>query len=167
MADVADYIVYMTYDLHGQWNYANKHAIDGCPAVNCLRSQTNITETLLALSMTTKAGVPSNKVAVGVTSYGRSFQMTTPDCTGPMCTYTGGESGAYPGPCTGLQVISPMTKSRPSLGEPELGKHHLEPCNRFHPIRRVLTKTVIRTLRCTIPRSGSHIWTTKSKQIGP
>lgn len=101
MAAVADYIVYMTYDLHGQWDYANQHAIDGCPAGNCLRSQTNLTETLLALSMITKAGVPSSKIAVGVTSYGRSFQMTTPGCTGPMCTYTGGESGAYPGPCTG------------------------------------------------------------------
>lgn len=101
MAALADYIVYMTYDLHGQWDYANQHAIDGCPAGNCLRSQTNITETLLALAMITKAGVPSSKLAVGVTSYGRSFQMTTPGCTGPMCTYTGGESGAYPGPCTG------------------------------------------------------------------
>ncbi|RMZ84417.1 hypothetical protein DV738_g462, partial [Chaetothyriales sp. CBS 135597] len=101
MAAVADYIVYMTYDLHGQWDYANQHAMEGCPAGNCLRSHTNITETLLALSMITKAGVPSSKIVVGVSSYGRSFQMTTPGCTGPMCTYTGGESGAYPGPCTG------------------------------------------------------------------
>jgi chitinase len=101
MAALANYIVYMTYDLHGQWDYANKYAIDGCPAGDCLRSHTNLTETLLALSMITKAGVPSGKLAVGVTSYGRSFQMTTPGCTGPMCTYTGGLSGAYPGPCTG------------------------------------------------------------------
>ena len=101
MADLADYIVYMTYDLHGQWDYANQHAVEGCPAGNCLRSHVNMTETLLALSMITKAGVPSNKIAAGVSSYGRSFQMTTPGCTGPMCTYTGGESGAYPGPCTG------------------------------------------------------------------
>lgn len=46
--------------------------------------------------------MPSNKIAVGVSSYGHSFQITTAGCTGPMCTtYTGGESGAYPGPCTG------------------------------------------------------------------
>lgn len=101
MAAVADYIVYMTYALHGQWDFANQHAVEGCPAGNCVRSHTNLTETLLALSMVTKAGVPSNKVAVGVSSYGRSFQMTTPGCTGPMCTYTGGGSGAYAGPCTG------------------------------------------------------------------
>jgi chitinase len=101
MAEVADYIVYMTYDLHGQWDYANKFAIDGCPEGNCLRSQVNITETLQSLAMITKAGVPSNKLAIGVASYGRSFEMTTEGCTGPMCTYTGGPSGAYPGPCTG------------------------------------------------------------------
>jgi hypothetical protein len=50
--------------------------------------------------MITKAGVPSNKILVGVASYGRSFQMTTPGCTGPMCTYTGPQSGATKGPCT-------------------------------------------------------------------
>ncbi|KAL4898449.1 hypothetical protein BDV59DRAFT_197356 [Aspergillus ambiguus] len=101
MAAVADYIVFMTYDLHGQWDYANQYAVDGCPAGNCLRSHVNITETLQTLAMITKAGVSSNKIAVGVSSYGRSFQMTTAGCTGPMCTYTGGGSGAYPGPCTG------------------------------------------------------------------
>lgn len=51
--------------------------------------------------MITKAGVPSYKILVGVTSYGRSFQMTTPGCTGPMCTFTGKASGATPGRCTG------------------------------------------------------------------
>lgn len=52
--------------------------------------------------MITKAGVPSNKVVVGVTSYGRAFQMTTPGCYGEMCTFTGSASGATPGPCTGV-----------------------------------------------------------------
>ena len=60
-----------------------------------------MTETLNALSMITKAGVPANKIVVGVTGYGRSFQMTTPGCTGPTCTYTGPESGATKGRCTG------------------------------------------------------------------
>jgi Glycosyl hydrolases family 18 len=53
-----------------------------------------------ALSMITKAGVPSNKVVVGVSSYGRSFQMTTPGCYGSQCTFTGPNSGATPGLCT-------------------------------------------------------------------
>jgi GH18 family chitinase len=55
--------------------------------------------------MITKAGVPSNKIIVGVTSYGRSFQMVDPSCTGPDCLFTGGPeaggSGATKGRCTG------------------------------------------------------------------
>jgi len=54
-----------------------------------------------ALAMITKAGVPTNKLVVGVASYGRSFQMTSSGCTGPECTFTGPESGATPGKCTG------------------------------------------------------------------
>ncbi|TQV98182.1 glycosyl hydrolase family 180 [Cordyceps javanica] len=99
--DVVDYVVYMTYDLHGQWDYDNKWTDSGCPGGNCLRSHINATETMNALSMITKAGVPTNKIAVGIASYGRSFQMTDPSCTGPMCTYTGKASGATPGRCTG------------------------------------------------------------------
>jgi chitinase len=95
-----DYIIFMTYDLHGQWDYGNANADIGCPAGNCLRSDVNLTETVNALSMITKAGVPSNKIVVGVTSYGRSFQMTEAGCYGPMCTYVGPSSGAYPGICT-------------------------------------------------------------------
>lgn len=52
--------------------------------------------------MVTKAGVPSNKVIVGVTSYGRSFAMSEAGCYGPQCTYLGsaGASQATPGECT-------------------------------------------------------------------
>lgn len=115
---VVDYVVYMTYDLHGQvskcftfvlrsinliseqWDYGNKWSTPGCPAGNCLRSHVNMTETLNALSMITKAGAPSNKIVVGVTSYGRSFKMTDAGCTEPMCTYVGPKSQAAKGRCT-------------------------------------------------------------------
>lgn len=102
---VVDYIVYMTYDLHGQWDYGNKYASPGCSSYdqglgNCLRSHVNLTETLNALSMITKAGVPSNIIAVGVSSYGRSFKMTKAGCWTSQCTYTGPDSGAAPGSCT-------------------------------------------------------------------
>jgi chitinase len=50
--------------------------------------------------MITKAGVPNHKIIVGISSYGRSFQMTDTSCSGPMCTYTGPESGAEHGKCT-------------------------------------------------------------------
>nr|QDJ94335.1 chitinase chiC2 [Cordyceps cicadae] len=100
MSKVLDYIIYMTYDLHGQWDYNNKWATDGCPAGNCLRHHTNQTEIEYALAMVTKAGVPSNKLVIGMALYGRTFRMTTPGCWGSDCTYTGPESGAAKGRCT-------------------------------------------------------------------
>jgi GH18 family chitinase len=53
--------------------------------------------------MITKAGVPGNKVIVGVTSYGRSFKMAEAGCYGPNCFYTGDRlnSNAKKGKCTG------------------------------------------------------------------
>jgi GH18 family chitinase len=89
IATVVDYIVFMTYDLEGSWGTSNSNAQDGCPSGNCLRSDINITETTYSLSMLTKAGVASNKIMIGVTSYGRSYTMSHAGCTGPMCTYSG------------------------------------------------------------------------------
>ncbi|KAK6822971.1 hypothetical protein PG987_014516 [Apiospora arundinis] len=102
IGEIVDYIVYMTYDLHGQWDAGNQWASPGCPTGNCLRSHINRTETMGALTMITKAGVPSNKVLVGVSSYGRSFQMVDPSCTGPNCLFTGNRetSHARKGRCT-------------------------------------------------------------------
>ncbi|KAL1866812.1 hypothetical protein VTK73DRAFT_4511 [Phialemonium thermophilum] len=101
MAKVLDYLVLMTYDLHGQWDAGNQWSDPGCPEGNCLRSHVNRTETLNALAMVTKAGVPANKVVVGVASYGRSFKMTRAGCTGPQCTFEGDarNSKAKPGVC--------------------------------------------------------------------
>jgi chitinase len=101
MGEVLDYVIYMTYNLHGQWDYGNQWSSPGCPGGNCLRSHVNLTETVNALSMITKAGVPSAKLIVGVSSYGRAFKMTTPNCVGEMCTYAGPTSEATPGECTG------------------------------------------------------------------
>ncbi|KAK3330048.1 killer toxin alpha/beta [Apodospora peruviana] len=100
MAKTLDYIVYMTYDLHGQWDFGSQWASPGCPTGNCLRSHVNLTETMLTLAMVTKAGVPSNKLFVGVSSYGRSFKMEKAGCDGPECTFVGPESGAQKGMCT-------------------------------------------------------------------
>ncbi|OAA59939.1 Glycoside hydrolase, subgroup, catalytic core [Cordyceps fumosorosea ARSEF 2679] len=102
MADVVDYFIYMTYDLHGQWDVGNKYATLNCPSGNCLRSHVNKTETMDSLILITKAGVESRKIVVGVSSYGRSFRMQDPSCSGPLCFYTGtrDHSEAYKGRCT-------------------------------------------------------------------
>lgn len=63
ISEVVDYIVYMSYDLHGQWDFGNKYAIPGCPAGDCLRSHVNLTETTSALSMITKAGGPRKRLS--------------------------------------------------------------------------------------------------------
>ncbi|KAH8886056.1 class V chitinase-like protein [Thozetella sp. PMI_491] len=101
ISSVVDYIVYMTYDLHGQWDYGSSTSQSGCANGDCLRSHVNVTETLSALAMITKAGVPGAKVIVGVANYGRSFGMVDPSCTGPTCHYKGPDSTATPGRCTG------------------------------------------------------------------
>ncbi|KAG4441995.1 hypothetical protein IFR05_002521 [Cadophora sp. M221] len=101
IAKVVDYIIYMTYDLHGQWDFGNRWSSPGCPSGNCLRSHINMTETINSLAMVTKAGVPSNILIIGMSSYGRSFKMSEPGCTSEMCTFTGPQSGATPGRCTG------------------------------------------------------------------
>ena len=92
----------MTYDLHGQWDANNQYSQEGCDTGNCLRSQVNLTETKQSLAMIAKAGVPGNKVIVGVTSYGRSFSMAEMGCWGPNCLYTGDRlnSDATKGKCT-------------------------------------------------------------------
>ncbi|KAF9894646.1 hypothetical protein FE257_006534 [Aspergillus nanangensis] len=102
MAEVVDYIVYMTYDLHGQWDSGRQWTQEGCTSGTCLYSQVNLTETEYSLAMLTKAGVSTNMVYVGVPSYGRSFGMADKDCTDPSCHFTGSRdhSNAAPGRCT-------------------------------------------------------------------
>ncbi|KAH7006864.1 hypothetical protein EDB80DRAFT_880387 [Ilyonectria destructans] len=51
-------------------------------------------------TMAQTAGVPSNKVIVGVSSYGQSFRMFDPSCMEPTCLFTGLKSGATKWECT-------------------------------------------------------------------
>lgn len=48
IASVNDYIVFMTYDLHGQWDYGNVNAFDSCPSGKCIRSHGKFTTQTLA-----------------------------------------------------------------------------------------------------------------------
>jgi hypothetical protein len=67
---------------------------------NCLRDHVDLNETKTALAMITKAGVQSDKITVGVSSYGRQFRMTDPSCSGPDCTYVGPDGKGTKGRCT-------------------------------------------------------------------
>ena len=51
ISKVVDYIVFMTYDLHGQWDAGNAYSQEGCESGMCLRSHVNLTETKTALAM--------------------------------------------------------------------------------------------------------------------
>lgn len=86
----------------GQWDAGNPWSNPGCPTGSCLRSHVNWTETHNALAMITKAGVPANKVLMGVATYGRSFKMAQAGCDGPNCLFLGDRdnSQAKKGRCT-------------------------------------------------------------------
>ncbi|UKZ96895.1 uncharacterized protein TrAFT101_011669 [Trichoderma asperellum] len=124
MHQYLDYIIYMTYDLHGQWDYGHKWASPGCPAGNCLRSHVNQTEVNDALVMITKAGVPAKKVIVGMPMYGRSFKMTKAGCWGPDCTYVGADSGAAPGRCTDTKGYISNFEIREIMKNGGVEQHH-------------------------------------------
>ncbi|KAJ3395681.1 hypothetical protein HDU92_005147 [Lobulomyces angularis] len=92
MSAYLDYIVYMTYDIHGQWDYSIKWTGP------FLKSHVNWPETVDALSLIVRAGVPSSKVLLGIGLYGRSFKQSDPNCSTPLCTFQ--YQKADPGPCT-------------------------------------------------------------------
>jgi chitinase len=54
MAEVLTYVIFMTYDLHGQWDYGNLFSDLGGATSGCLCSDVNLTETLNAVFMITK-----------------------------------------------------------------------------------------------------------------
>jgi chitinase len=97
IAEVVDHVFYMTYDLHGTWDLGNGWAQNGCSAGDCLFSHVNLTETMWVLSMITKAPVATSSIMVGVTSYGRSFEMTTVGCYTSDCTW---DAAGSAGPCS-------------------------------------------------------------------
>lgn len=126
ISKIVDYIVFMTYDLHGQWDAGNPNSQIGCPNGRCLRSQVNVTETHDALAMITKAGVASNKVAAGLTSYGRSFNMADGDCYTPDCFFTGSRmvSDATLGPCTNEPGILANAEIQDIIADSSRVKHN-------------------------------------------
>ncbi|KAJ5442294.1 Peptidoglycan-binding Lysin subgroup [Penicillium cf. griseofulvum] len=128
ISEVVDYIIYMTYDLHGQWDYGKEWTTPGCTEGNCLRSHVNLTETTESLAMITKAGVSSKKIFAGIASYGRSFHMSDAGCTGPDCHYTGtGEvSDAAKGECTNTGGYIASAEIRDIIRQGQLSKRKVD-----------------------------------------
>ncbi|KAJ3012315.1 hypothetical protein HKX48_006342 [Thoreauomyces humboldtii] len=110
MSPFLDYIVFMLYDLHGNWDAS-------IPSLGpYLNAHNNMTEITTSITMMQKAGVPSNKILMGLGFYGRTFLMSDPTCTAAgTCTFQnpGGidptiddyVNTALAGPCTGAGGI--------------------------------------------------------------
>ncbi|KAF1988767.1 glycoside hydrolase family 18 protein [Aulographum hederae CBS 113979] len=95
MLKYADWINFMTYDLHGVWDRNN-------PIGSILQGHTNLTEIGYAMELLWRVKVPPAKVVIGFGFYGRSFQVASTSCTKPGCQFTG---GAAPGPCSATSGI--------------------------------------------------------------
>jgi GH18 family chitinase len=110
-----------------------RRATEGCKEGNCLRSHINSTETYTSLAMVTKAGVKSNKVVVGIASYGRSFQMEKSGCAGPDCKFTGSssQSDAEPGKCTKTGGVSRKNPSSQDMDTALTYHNSTSPTPRF------------------------------------
>jgi chitinase len=75
--NLLDYITIMNYDVWGSWSSSvgpNAPLNDSCAA-----AQNQQGSAVSAVAAWTKAGVPTDKVVLGVASYGRSFSVTPTD----------------------------------------------------------------------------------------
>ncbi|KAJ1941898.1 hypothetical protein FBU59_003366, partial [Linderina macrospora] len=86
-----DYIVYLTYDMHGTWDANIK------PTSPYLSPHTNITEVTTAIKILERAGVTSDKILMGLGFYGRSYKMADPKCSTTGCKFI---DESAPGKCS-------------------------------------------------------------------
>jgi GH18 family chitinase len=77
--NTVDYMVYMTYDIHGIWEYGKANSY-----INCHTPRKEIED---AIKMLDKAGVKFNKVFGGVANYGRSYKMVNTNCYNYGCGF--------------------------------------------------------------------------------
>lgn len=91
MTYYADWMNFMTYDLHGQWD-SSADSIG-----SYIYAHTNLTEIQLGLDLLWRNDVPAAKVNLGIGFYGRTYTLADPTCTLPGCPFI---SGGLPGLCT-------------------------------------------------------------------
>lgn len=93
MSAAADYVNFMTYDLHGTWDASN--AIG-----NVVLAHTNLTEIDEALALLWRNQVDPAKVNLGLAFYSRTFTLSNPNCTTPGCPFPDQNGGGQKGACT-------------------------------------------------------------------
>ncbi|KAE8308047.1 glycoside hydrolase [Aspergillus transmontanensis] len=86
----ADWMNFMTYDLHGEWDRRN--AIG-----SIVQAHTNLTNIKEAADLLWRVGTDPGKVVMGFGFYGRTFTLENSGCTAPGCPFT---TGGTSGPCT-------------------------------------------------------------------
>ncbi|KAJ7257772.1 hypothetical protein C8J57DRAFT_1516652 [Mycena rebaudengoi] len=87
----ADWVNVMTYDLHGTWD-----GVD--PFIGAIvLAHTNLTEIKSTMQLFSNVGVDPAQIVLGIGFYGRSFQLSSPECNTPGCPFVG---GAAPGVCS-------------------------------------------------------------------
>ncbi|TPX61750.1 chitinase [Spizellomyces sp. 'palustris'] len=103
-----DWINLMTYDFHGASPAINQPAnpVDNRPPPNAWGSESlgvqphaNKFDIDNALRAYLKAGVPREKLVMGIAFYGRSYTLMRPDCVNPGCPYS---NAGKPGVCTNV-----------------------------------------------------------------
>lgn len=148
----------------------------GCEKGNCLRDHVNLNGTWTALAMITKAGVQSEKVMFGISSYGRQFKMTDPGCSGLKCTYEGPDAKGTKGRCTNEPAyisnaeIAEIVATNPSAKVVNSGGFSkfltysgMSTANSGSIIDRVTGRAV----QLESAAIGSHIWTKQTKSAEP
>ncbi|KAJ5956606.1 hypothetical protein N7501_010885 [Penicillium viridicatum] len=86
----ADWMNFMTYDLHGTWDQDN--AIG-----SIIQGHTNLTEIKAAAELLWRVDTDPSQVVMGFGFYGRTFALTDSSCTTPGCQFSGGGDA---GSCT-------------------------------------------------------------------
>ncbi|OJJ42141.1 hypothetical protein ASPZODRAFT_20739 [Penicilliopsis zonata CBS 506.65] len=98
MLKYADWMNWMTYDLHGVWDSSNPMHVPCNPSGSIVQGHTNLTEIKTAAELLWRVRVNPAQVSLGFAFYGRAFSLQDPGCTSPGCPFSG---GADPGVCTG------------------------------------------------------------------
>ncbi|CAG8150355.1 unnamed protein product [Penicillium salamii] len=88
MMKYADWLNFMTYDLHGVWDQDD--AIG-----SIIQGHTNLTEIKTAAELLWRVDTDPSKVVMGFGFYGRTFTLSDSSCTSPGCSFSeGGKAGS-------------------------------------------------------------------------